>query len=274
MDASWLKTPISDHYSATVTNLSDRNVLNDIKIHLTESQLEMYTKTCFGKLLDIPLKFQGAFIHCLLLREVILSNPRPLEMWFQFSDHQIRFGPYEFAILSGLRFGSLPAPSSFNFYEEVEVQGSNKKQRVERNRLRDTYFPGMEKISLRQYKDKFTSINFSMVPDEDAVKLALILFLELYIHGRDKRRYITEFHMQLVDDLDRFNVYPWGTYAWAVSYKYLRDALSGRTARHLSRVQKKKSGHEEKYNLGGCPYFLQVCRGLTFSIIKCYIYLI
>ena len=87
MDASWLKTPISDHYSATVTNLSDRNVLNDIKIHLTESQLEMYTKTCFGKLLDIPLKFQGAFIHCLLLREVILSNPKPLEMWFQFSGH-------------------------------------------------------------------------------------------------------------------------------------------------------------------------------------------
>ena len=241
MDARVLKTPISDHYSATVTNLSDRNVLNDIKIHLTESQLEMYTKTCFGKLLDIPLKFQGAFIHCLLLREVILPNPRPLEMWFEISGHQIRFGPYKFAILSGLRFGSLLAPSSFDFYQEVEVEGLNKKQSVERNRLRDIYFSGMKKISLRQYRDKFISTDFSMVPDEDAIKFALILFLELYIHGRDKRRYITQFHMQLVDDLDRFNAYPWGTYAWAVSYKYQRDALSRRTARHLSRVQKKKS---------------------------------
>ena len=75
MDASWLKTPISDHYSATVTNLSDRNVLNDIKIHLTESQLEMYTKTCFGKLLDIPLKFQGAFIHCFTTERGDSSKP-------------------------------------------------------------------------------------------------------------------------------------------------------------------------------------------------------
>ena len=245
MAAPRLKTEVDDHYSATVSNLSDKNVLKEIRSRLTADQLALLKETCFGPLLDVSLKFQGALFHCLLLRELVVADVNPLEMWFEIAGHHVRFSAHEFGLVSGLRLGNLPAESSF--------------QLPTVHRLRDLYFLGSQKIRLKDYREKFTSTNFYTVPDQDAVKLALILILELYLHGRDKRRFVNPFHMQLVDDLDRFNAYPWGTFTWCVTYRYFQEALSGRVARYSDRIHSKTARHQEKYSIGGCPLVFQVC---------------
>ena len=148
--------------------------------------------------------------------------------------------------------GNLPAESSL--------------QLAPVHRLRDVYFPGSQRIRLKEYRDKFTSLDFSTVPDQDAVKLALILLLELYLHGRDKRRFISLFHMQLVDDPVLFDAYPWGTFTWCVTYRFLHEALSGRAARYVDRVESKMLRHEEKYGIGGCPLVFQVRLPVVFIL--------
>ncbi|KAJ0112271.1 hypothetical protein Patl1_01713 [Pistacia atlantica] len=255
------KAPIHP-FQATVSNLSNRNVLSEVNLRLTPAQLAKFKKTCFGKLLDITLKFQGALVHCMLPREVAKSDVQPFEMWFDLLGHAIRFSYHEFGLVSGLRFAPIPCESSYHFKEVEEVHVKDKageiivkRKEVEKHRLRDLYFKGRERIKLREYKEKFNELDFYNIHDDDAVKLALILVLELFLCGRDKRRLIHPFHMQLVDDLDQFNAYPWGTFCWAWSYKSLHDALSGRLNKYADRSAKKNN--DCKYNLAGCPFIFQ-----------------
>ena len=56
------------------------------------------------------------------------------------------------------------------------------------------------------------------------VKIALIYFLEGLLLGADPNRNVSTFHMRIVDDLDMFNSYPWGT----VVYDTTVDSLGER----------------------------------------------
>ena len=57
-----------------------------------------------------------------------------------------------------------------------------------------------------------------------------------------------------MDDLNLFNVYPWSTFYWMVTYRSTHDIFNGRASRYSSQVEKKKAKREEKYNVGGCPF--------------------
>ncbi|KAK2659684.1 hypothetical protein Ddye_006217 [Dipteronia dyeriana] len=46
--------------------------------------------------------------------------------------------------------------------------------------------------------------------DEDMVKLALLYFLETILFGKDQKVFIRAHHVELLEDLDTFNMYPWG----------------------------------------------------------------
>ena len=151
MAAPRLKTEVDDHYSATVSNMSDKNVLKEIRSRLTADQVALLKQTCFGPLLDVSLKFQGALFHCLLLRELVVADVNPLEMWFDIAGHHVRFSAHEFGLVSGLRLGNLPAESSF--------------QLPTVHRLRDLYFLGSQKIRLKDYREKFTSTMFYSTHD-------------------------------------------------------------------------------------------------------------
>ena len=56
------------------------------------------------------------------------------------------------------------------------------------------------------------------------MKIALLYFLEGVLLGADPKRNVSTFHMSMVDDLDMFNSYPWGT----VVYDTTVDSLGGK----------------------------------------------
>ncbi|KAK0574148.1 hypothetical protein LWI29_018899 [Acer saccharum] len=63
--------------------------------------------------------------------------------------------------------------------------------------------------------------------DEDMVKLALILLLEMTLVGKDDRNAIIYWALKLVDDLDAFNKFSWGSFIYTRTFNSLASCLIG-----------------------------------------------
>jgi hypothetical protein len=125
------------------------------------------------------------------------------------------------------------------------------------NRLRDTYLGG-QNLTLKDFFDTLDRMDRSVMPDEDVVKLALFYVLERFFMGRDKRRLINLDWLSLVDDMEQFNAYPWGSISYTETLDGLQSALRGRLDGYKKRKAIKPSHDIEKYHLKGCPYVFQV----------------
>ena len=105
--------------------------------------------------------------------------------------------------------------------------------------------------------------------DEEILKLALLLFLEVTLLGKDKRTQIDYFCMQLVDDLYAFEEFPWGSFIFARTIHSLSNCCKGRADRFKERQEKNPKHKEERYNIYGFIFAFQV--SLFFAItIKLY----
>ena len=73
-------------------------------------------------------------------------------------------------------------------------------------------------------KDAFTYTKHFMEED-DMVKLSLIYLLECGILGKESQTHIDDEHLAMVEDLDYFNSYPWGTLSYNSTMTSLAKAL-------------------------------------------------
>ncbi|KAJ9553398.1 hypothetical protein OSB04_017443 [Centaurea solstitialis] len=87
--------------------------------------------------------------------------------------------------------------------------------------------------------------NFSNLTDEDAVCVGLLLVLDLVFLGRQKDYTVQNWTLQLVEDINSWNWYPWGSLIWRVTFQQLYNAISKR------RYENKEP---KKYTLSGFIY--------------------
>ncbi|KAI5354950.1 hypothetical protein L3X38_007845 [Prunus dulcis] len=107
----------------------------------------------------------------------------------------------DFCLITVLRFGEVPEVSSG---ESDEI------------RLQKRYFID-EGITCNALEEAF----LRCTEEDDIYKLALVYFAELVVLGRDKHLNINLNYLTLVEDLDAFNRYPWGS----VSFDKTQDSL-------------------------------------------------
>ncbi|KAK2655692.1 hypothetical protein Ddye_008744 [Dipteronia dyeriana] len=155
------------------------------------------------------VKFSGGIIHRLLLHEVHHNVPSE-EMWFMLGSHEVRFLKVELCIITGLRFGVVPDTSSY-----VSVDHG----------LHHRYFGGKDEISSFELRDVLRRGEFQQA--YDSVKLCLIYLLNLILMWLDERVKIPVLQLRLVDDLDGFDVFPWGTHVYIHSIISFKHALDG-----------------------------------------------
>ncbi|KAF8408810.1 hypothetical protein HHK36_004879 [Tetracentron sinense] len=127
----------------------------------------------------------------------------------------------------------IPSRSRINQNLSVAIASDSSKDRVPSDRGSK----GM--VSVRE-EDEIEFV--SCVDDTDAVKLALIIFLEYYLLGSETHTRVNEHYLELVNNLEEFNKYPWGL----VSYKRTTEKL----AHGLNNAS-------PRYNLYGCPFAFQ-----------------
>ncbi|VVA41632.1 PREDICTED: LOC109947069 isoform, partial [Prunus dulcis] len=196
--------PESEAYSSRVNNCSHANSsLAAIRAKLSAEQLEQFKTSCFGHLLNIDkIQFSGQIVHGVVLRRVAGQGVKDLDgLSFLLGCDVAQFTRQDFCLITGLRFGEVPEVSSG---ESDEI------------RLQKRYFID-EGITCNALEEAF----LRCTEEDDIYKLALVYFVELVVLGRDKHLNINLNYLTLVEDLDAFNRYPWGS----VSFDKTQDSL-------------------------------------------------
>ncbi|KAJ4726822.1 Phospholipase-like protein [Melia azedarach] len=167
-----LKIKEADHFHSTPTTLSKLITIDNIRKKLTTRQVELFRETCLGHFLDIQeLSPSSNLVHYMLLHEVHTGDADQ-EMWFLVGGNTIRFSRVEFALITGLKFGTFP----------LKVNGSD--------RLEQTYFGKSSTFSLENLDEAFAKWDFDTIDDLDAVRLSLLYLTEWFLFGRGYRNQV------------------------------------------------------------------------------------
>ncbi|KAI5338386.1 hypothetical protein L3X38_017657 [Prunus dulcis] len=196
--------PEAEAYSSRVNNCSHANSsLAALRAKLSAEQLEQFKTSCFGHLLNIDkIQFSGQIVHGAVLHRVAGQGVKDLDgLSFLLGCDVAQFTRQDFYLITGLRFGEVPEVSS------GESDGI---------RLRERYFID-EGITCNALEEAF----LRCTEEDDIYKLALVYFAELVVLGRDKHLNINLNYLTLVEDLDAFNRYPWGS----MSFDKTQDSL-------------------------------------------------
>ncbi|KAK0608892.1 hypothetical protein LWI29_037617 [Acer saccharum] len=189
----------------------------------------------------------GRFCHHILLRECHVRDvdDTPSTLWFYIGNEVIRFSVVEFCLVTGLTFGdSFESPS--NIAKHMD------------KRLYRSYFQD-GKVHVKMFANWFMNLGCNNnVSDNDMVKLVLVLFLEMTLVGKDDRNSIQYWALQLVDDLDVFNNFPWGTFINDRTFDSLSTYLVGRDDMYKKRLKSPAKQKADKYNVYGFVTAFQV----------------
>ncbi|KAH6787184.1 hypothetical protein C2S52_006736, partial [Perilla frutescens var. hirtella] len=136
-------------------------------------------------------------LHALICREVRVQDlaREGRECWFYVNGTTLRFGPSEFALVSGLQFD----PSNFDLYAAHPIPPNNIFYRL---------FEG-KKTTVTHIYDKFTEQRLANHPP-DYVKIANILVVYRILFYHDPSCAIDGWVCALVEDVDAWNSFPWG----------------------------------------------------------------
>lgn len=221
-------------------------VFEDIKSVLTavggEETLQEFLDGSFGHLMYFVGGINsGKALHELISHEIILPGAREDELWFHISGTNIRFSPAEYALITGLRFGS----SSFDPLGTHEVPSDGVYSR----------FCKGHPITIKELLKRFNSKQMC-VSAKDYLKVAHILALYLMALGYYPYWKVDEWVWVLIEDLDSWNRFPWGAY----TYQALMHSVSLLPKRRKTSMllPKRRKASMEQYQFHGPVWALQV----------------
>ncbi|GKA61645.1 phospholipase-like, aminotransferase-like mobile domain protein [Tanacetum coccineum] len=217
-----------------------------IKDRLNEARCTLFHTTCFGPWLDLTyVENDDGMIHYILQKKCCTDDDSfDLPLIYSVNVHSLHFGRREFCLITGFKFGSL----SFCEYRNGDI--------LFRNQL----FP--EKIG---YDVKITDVlaliedeeKFSKVSDEDAIRLCLLLSLEVIFIGRELVSVVDDIFLRMVDNLDAWNSFPWGEHIWRQLYDAIRNVSSKHKLEHLDGLRKNRN-YVPSYLLSGFHFAFKI----------------
>ena len=217
--SSWVHTRINSH--------NKQYFLQDLQLVLTRcGVLDRFKEGPFGQYLEMvqPIKVHGMLIYNMLKRQLIRPNSKEDEIWFGLGQKEARYGREEFCLCSGLNMGTLPE----GFKEKKEV--------------------GEQSILTRYFNDEMPSIelleatfNRLMEPaaGDDALKMGYLLMVSQFFGIDEAKAAIPCWLFSLVEDIDGFETFSWGSYVFDVTLRWLKNVAD----MHLRRL---RGGHGQK----------------------------
>jgi len=194
-------------------------VIDNAITGLEEDAVEMQARfrgSCFGHFLRMhrEMKFSGGIVHWLLLRELHHDGPTD-EMRFMLGNQSVRFSREEFCLITGLKFGAIP---DTDVYDAVE------------NGIHQRYFEGRDMVRFCELQARIQQAHWHN--PIDAVKLCLLLMVNCILIGLDERESVPIWQLRLVDNLDAFNAFPWGSHVYKTSIFWFKKTLHSKKNRY------------------------------------------
>ncbi|GJY18473.1 phospholipase-like protein [Tanacetum coccineum] len=154
------------------------------------------------------------------------------------------FGCREFCLITGFRFGAV----SFSSYSKGDMKF---KERVFPHRV------GLSITSLDLVGVIEDEEYFSQLCDEDAIRVCLLLCLEVIFMGKLMVKEVDDTLMRLVESLEAWNVFPWGEHIWMQLYDEIMNVVDNHKSEHLEGLHKSRK-YVPTYTLGGFVWSFKV----------------
>lgn len=217
-----------------------------IKCKLDAKRRNMFRRTCFGRWLDLLyFEHEPHVIEYMLTKQHQVDDAHyDMPLVYYVEGQSLHFGRPEFALITGFRFGTV----SFRLYDSGEVKFRN---RIFPHRI-GLRVTNLDLIAVIEDEELFCKIS-----DEDAVRVCLLLVLEVIFMGRLLTNEVDDKLMRLVESLEAWNVFPWGEHIWTNLYDEIVDVISKHSQKHLQHLKKDRM-HVLTYTLGGFVFAFQV----------------
>ncbi|KAL3637509.1 hypothetical protein CASFOL_018677 [Castilleja foliolosa] len=146
---------------------------------LGSEMLQRFRESCFGAYLNYPTKKHtpGTAMHLMVSQQVIREGADEDELWFLVGDKFVRFSKYEYALVTGLRFG----PTNFDPNEDYELQTngvyrklSTPRTSLERRARSTNLFFNSSRTLPRIKKHRIANWLWELVEREDEMKNAAV----------------------------------------------------------------------------------------------------
>ncbi|KAL3625720.1 hypothetical protein CASFOL_030249 [Castilleja foliolosa] len=218
------------------------DVIQDINNRLGKQTLERFRESCFGAYLHYPRsQVPATVMHLMLRQQVIKEGADEDELWFLVGDTFVRFSKYEYALVTGLRFG----PTNFdpNADNEIRKDGVYRK-----------FIDPHNKFSKKGAKYTFVLNLFNNPPKElrrskereSLLKIAKVLFVHGFLVAIDTRYRIANWVWSLVENENECETFPWVAYSFQILMYRMKNA-------------KVKAGDKDNYHIYGFSHaFLDI----------------
>lgn len=211
-------------------------LLSELKTKLEAKPiaLQLFRSTVFGPWLDIKETYGDSLLIDTIIKHQISSPPNADQLLYLVDNQLLSFKKSDFCLITGFKFGNENHPPHNQTAPIIQ-------------RLFDGDY------SARSIKvwdlDSIFQNYFHLLSDGDAVRVGLLIVLDLVFLGRQKDYVLQDWCLQLVEDLDSWNAYPWGSLLWRKTFEQLQDAY----------LKRKKDNKEcKKYTLSGFIYAFKV----------------
>lgn len=211
-----------------------------------DDTLNEFKSSCFGHFLRLPDNIVrcNKVIHYVISREIKWEGGDESELWFRINDTNLRFSRFEYALVTGLRFGA----STFNPNGPHPINDDSFYSRILKKKP----------IYVLDLWDQFVSMKLGHNAS-DYVKVAKILFAYFVLFGYDCRKIIVaEWLWALVEDTEAWESFPWGSYSYQILLFYIK------------RIHTEHSGgsnKRESYHFYGFSTAFLVCCILVNNLI-------
>ena len=202
-----------------ITHIGQKLVKKILDILTGRNLYDRFIRECpFGYMLrNTNHTAAGSVLLWVLAREVEVSG-RKDEMWFELGGRIYRFGKQEFLLITGLHFGGID--------REIFQATQN-----DPNSLLQRWFNGVlptisEFATFVEARSQLNREDEDVLNDEDLLKLANIGIAFHLFMGQDEKAKISLFLWIIIEDMERWNSFPWGTLCYSVLFHYLRMALT------------------------------------------------
>ncbi|XP_075080009.1 uncharacterized protein LOC142165332 [Nicotiana tabacum] len=207
---------------------TNTDIVSELKENLTPEQYKQLGNTCFGNFLQMKrYEVQHQLFRCFMTLQ-LEGTPNNV-----FAKHvngtSLHFTLREFALVTGLK--CVGNDADFEFSEKVP------------NRLIETYFAGANLVKKKHLMKCFADKNWGPDNDGDALKIALLYFIQTFIFSSEKNSTtIPRLHFDLVES-GRNSEYNWGLKAFETLTKS---------------ISKKTDAQKTYYRIVGMPLAIQV----------------
>ncbi|KAF8045289.1 hypothetical protein N665_5276s0003 [Sinapis alba] len=155
--------------------------------------------------------FSVQFAHFMLSRQLVTEKKH--EIWMQFGGAPIRFSIQEFSAATGLNCSKLPEIpqklTDVENFDEHEITYWDDLIGNDLGEIDDEWI--VKKLNSKNFKDP-----------RKKLQLCCLLLVDALLCPRNLDRKISEVHVELVRDVEKFLNYPWGREAFSLAMKSIK----------------------------------------------------